>query len=160
MDVTESDIARLPAGNLRVPRGEFVAVWREAARRSEEQGQRGELDWYCGAVALTCRWMAAAPQHSLHGDELTRSPATRVPSLAFEELIEAEYLAAQNLEERRAELAARSGWCEAVRATLQWAWRREGPPPLELPGPVPRSSGYASVDAGASSGSSSTESSS
>lgn len=133
MDVTEPDVTGIPIGNLRVPREEFVIVWREAARLSEQQGQRGELDWYCGAVAVTCRWMAAAPLHSPHGDDLTRSPATRVRSLAFEELIEAEYLAAQNLEQRRADLAARSGWCEGVRATLRWAWRRNGPPPLELP---------------------------
>ena len=53
--------------------------------------------------------------------------------LAYEELIEEEYLAAQDLEQRRPDLAARPGWCEGVRATLRWAWRAEGPPPLELP---------------------------
>ena len=157
MEVTASDIAGVPPNNVRVPREEFVAVWREAARRSGEHGQQGELDWYFGAVALTCRWIAAAPLRSSHGNDLARSPATRVPSLALEELIEAEYLAAQNLEQRRADLAARPGWCEGVRATLRWAWRREGPPPLELPAPAPRSSGYASVDASSLSGSSSTE---
>lgn len=62
-----------------------------------------------------------------------RSPATRRRGLAYEELIEEEFLAAQDLEQRRPDLAARSGWCEGVRATLRWAWRAEGPPPLELP---------------------------
>ena len=151
VDVTEIDVAGVPAGNVRVSRDEFVAVWREAARRSSEQGQRGQVDWYYGAVAMTCRWMAAAPLRSPHGNEPVRSPATRVPSLAFEEQIEAEYFAAQNLEQRRADLAARPGWCEGVRATLQWAWRREGPPPLELSVPTLERSGYTSVDADSSS---------
>lgn len=155
MDVTESDVSDIPVGNVRVPREEFIAVWREAARRSEQQGHRGELDWYFGAVALTCRWMATAPLRSPHGNVLVRSPATRVPSLAFEERIEAEYLAAQNLEQRRADLAARPGWCEGVRATLRWAWRREGPPPLELPVFTPTSGGYTYIDAASPSESSS-----
>ena len=154
MDVTKSDIASLPPGNVRVSRDTFLAVWREAARRSEEQGRRGEQDWYHGAVAVTCRWMAAAPLRSPRGNDITRSPATRVLCLAFEERIEAEYLAAQNLEKRRPDLAARPGWCEGVRATLQWAWRREGPPPLELPVPAPGPDRYTSMDAGSPSESS------
>jgi hypothetical protein len=28
---------------------------------------------------------------------------------------------------------SRPGWCEGVRATLRWAWRHQGPPPLPLP---------------------------
>ncbi len=93
----------------------------------------GWTDWYAGAVALTCRWMAAAPLRTSRGGGLVRSPATRRRVLAYEELIEEEYLAAQDLEQRRPDLAARPGWCEGVRATLRWAWRAEGPPPLELP---------------------------
>lgn len=151
MDVTESDVAGLPVGNVRVPRAEFLSVWREAARRSEEQGQRGMQDWYHGAVAVTCRWMAAAPLRSPNGAGLARSPARGVPFVASEELIEAEYLAAQNLEQRRADLAARAGWCEAVRATLRWAWRAEGPPPLELSVTTPWPGGYTSADASSSS---------
>jgi hypothetical protein len=137
VEVTESDVARIPRGNVRVPRAEFVAVWREAARRAERQDLSGrrdeEIDWYDAAVASTCRWLAGAPQRSERGNAPPRSPATDILGLVFEERIEAEYLAAQDLERRRPSLARRSGWCPAVRATLRWAWRHEGPPPVELP---------------------------
>lgn len=53
--------------------------------------------------------------------------------MAYEELIEEEFLAAELLDVRRPDLVAdRPGWCEAVRATLRWAWRREGPPPIAV----------------------------
>ena len=132
MEVTQSDIAGLPFGNVRVPRPDFVAVWRTASARAADQGARGVTDWYAGAVALTCRWLAAAPLRTARGGGLVRSPAKRRRVPAYEELIEEEFLAAQDLEQRRPDLAARPGWCEGVRATLQWAWRAEGPPPLEL----------------------------
>lgn len=133
MEVTSGDVARIPPGNLRVPRSDFVALWQAASARDDEQGAQGVTDWYVGAVALTCRWMAAAPLRTSRGGCLVRSPATRRRTLAYEELIEEEVLAAQDLEQRRPDLAARPGWCEGVRATLQWAWRAEGPPPLYLP---------------------------
>lgn len=133
MEVTESDVAGIPPGNIRVSHRAFVAVWRRATARDAEQGARGVTDWFAGAVALTCRWLAAAPVRTARGGGLVRSPATRRRVIAFEELIEEEYLAAQDLEQRRPDLAARAGWCEGVRATLRWAWRADGPPPLELP---------------------------
>jgi hypothetical protein len=63
---------------------------------------------------------------------VARSPVTRVTVVsAYEELIEAEYLAAEQLDVRCPDLLVdRPGWCEGVRATLRWAWRRSGPPPL------------------------------
>ena len=132
MDVTPLDIAGIPLSNVRVARHDFVALWRAATARGAKQGAEGVTDWYAGAVALTCRWMAGAPLRTSRGGGLVRSPATRRRALAYEELIEEEYLAAQDLEHRRPDLAARQGWCEGVRATLRWAWRAEGPPPLEL----------------------------
>ena len=132
MDVTPSDIACIPAGNLRVRTDDFVALWQTARSRDAALGAQGATDWYAGAVALTCRWMAAAPMRTDSGGGLVRSPATRKRVLAYEELIEEEFLAAQELEQRRPDLAARPGWCDGVRATLRWAWRAEGPPPLEL----------------------------
>lgn len=131
--MSEQDIASIPPGNLRVARRDFVALWRTANASGAELGVHGVTDWYAGAVALTCRWMAAAPVRTTRGGGLVRSPATRRRVLAYEELIEEEYLAAQDLEQRRPDLAARPGWCEGVRATLRWAWRAEGPLPLELP---------------------------
>lgn len=131
--MTQSDAAGLPPGNVRVPRRSFIAIWEAASARDVEQAAQGVTDWYAGAVALTCRWMAAAPLRTPGGGGLVRSPATRRRTLAYEELIEEEFLAAQDLEGRRPDLAARPGWCDGVRATLRWAWRAEGPPPLELP---------------------------
>jgi hypothetical protein len=52
---------------------------------------------------------------------------------AYEELIEAEFLAAELLDIHQPALAQRrQGWCEGIRATLRWAWRHDGPPPLPL----------------------------
>jgi hypothetical protein len=52
-----------------------------------------------------------------------------------EELIEAEYLAAEQLDVRRPDLVEhRPGWCEGIRATPRWAWRREGPRPFAVVG--------------------------
>lgn len=133
MEVTQSDVVGIPVGNVRVPRQVFVAQWQAASARDAEQAAQGVTDWYAGAVALTCRWMAAAPTRTRRGGGLTRSPATRRRALAYEELIEEEFLAAQDLEQRRPDLASRPGWCDGVRATLRWAWRAEGPPPLKLP---------------------------
>lgn len=134
VDVTEADIAGIPTGNVRIPPEEFVAVWRAAARRGDEQGAHGVTDWYAGGVSLTCRWLATAPARSSVGPGgLARSPATRQAIVAYEELIEAEYLAAELLEQRRPDLVrSRPGWCEAVRVTLFWAWRGQGPPPIEV----------------------------
>jgi len=135
MEVTDADTARIPVGNLRVPRAEFVAVWAAAELLDAEQGARGVSDWYAGGVVVTCRWMAAAVVRPPSGSRrLARSPVSRRTTVAHEELIEAEFLAAELLDVRRPDLlVARQGWCEAVRATLRWAWRHDGAPPLVLP---------------------------
>jgi hypothetical protein len=140
VEVRESDVAGIPAGNIRVPQDEFVAVWMTASRRAEEQGAQGATDWYAVAVAVTCRWLATAPMRPKTGaHRLTRSPATNRARVAYEELIEAEYLAAEMLEQRRPDIVEHEpGWCEGVRATLRWAWRRSGPRPVEVPGPAGR----------------------
>jgi len=135
MVVTENDIARIPVRNLRVSRAEFAAVWAAAERRCHEQADRGITDWYAGGVAATCQWMAGATVRTRSGRRfLAYSPVTDRTETAYEELIEAEYLAAEMLDVRQPQLAAaRPGWCEAIRATLRWAWRRNGPPPLVMP---------------------------
>lgn len=138
VEVRDSDVAGIPAGNIRVPRDEFVAVWRTASTLAEEQAAQGATDWYNVAVAVTCRWLATAPMRPKTGaHRLTRSPATKRARLAYEELIEAEYLAAETLEQRRPDIVQHEpGWCEGVRATLRWAWRRSGPRPVEVPAPA------------------------
>lgn len=132
--MTEADVARIPVGNLRVPRAEFAALWAAAERRSGEQAAHGVTDWYAAGVVVTCRWMAAAVVHPTTGPRrLARSPVSRRTTVAYEELIETEFLAAELLDVRRPDLLeSRPGWCEAIRATLRWAWRRDGPAPLPL----------------------------
>lgn len=83
--VRESDVAGIPAGNIRVPEDEFVAAWRMASTRAEEQGGQGATDWYDVAVAVTCRWSAMAPVRPKTGaHRLTRSPATKRARVAYE----------------------------------------------------------------------------
>jgi hypothetical protein len=134
MEVTEHDIARIPFGNLRVPRDDFAAVWIAAEQLDAEQGACGTTDWYAGGVTVTCRWLAAAVVRPEAGPwRPARSPVTRQTATAYEELIESEYLAAELLDVRRPDLVrSRPGWCEAIQATLRWAWRRSGPPPLPI----------------------------
>jgi hypothetical protein len=110
-----------------VPRTEFAAVWVAAERRCHEQGAVGVTDWHAAGVAVNCEWLAAAVVGSRSG--LTypaRSPVTRRTARAHEELIEAEFLAAETAREPDGQ----PGWAEAVRATLRWAWRCSDSPPL------------------------------
>lgn len=140
MEVTSADVDAIPSRNVRVAVGEFVAVWRAASDRDHDDPAQGGEGWYAAGVAATCRWMATAPSRLANGlADSTPAPATRRRSLAYEELIEAEFLAAERLEETRPHLTqSRPGWCEGIRATLRWAWRREGPPPLAVEVPLER----------------------
>lgn len=131
--MTEAHIARVPPENLRVPPAEFAAVWVAAERRSHERAAAGDTDWYAAGVSTTCRWLACATVPGLQGRRaLALSPVTERTVRAYEELIEAEFLAAQRLDLRRPRpewLEARPGWIEAINTTLRWAWRRDGPAP-------------------------------
>lgn len=135
MEVTENDVERIPVGNLRVPRNEFVGVWAAAERRNTEQADRGVTDWYAGGVVVTCRWLARAVVRPASGPRyLARPPISRCDERAYEELIEAEFLAAELLEVRRPDLArSRPGWADGIRATLRWAWRSSGEAPIAVP---------------------------
>lgn len=135
MEVTDKDVERIPVRNLRVSLDEFVAVWAEAERRNAEQAERGVTDWYAGGVIVTCRWLARAVVRPASGSRrMARPPVSRHDDCAYEELIEAEYLAAELLDVRRPDLVdSRPGWCEAIRATLRWAWRSSGTPPIDVP---------------------------
>lgn len=140
VDVTEADVAATPARNIRVPMEEFTAVWRAASHRDHHDSARGGEGWYAAGVAATCRWLATAPSRLANGlADSTPAPATRRRSLAYEEVIEAEFLAAERLEQTHPHLArSRPGWCEGIRATLRWAWRRDGPRPLDIEIPLER----------------------
>lgn len=131
VDVTPTDIEKIPARNIRVRRAEFVALWIAAERYQEAHN-----DWYGAGVVMTCRWLATAPVRPRTGSwYLAYAPVTERSARAFEELIEAECLAAEKLAMRRPVhtwLANRPGWIDAVVATLNWAWRRSGRPPLTV----------------------------
>jgi hypothetical protein len=64
--VTEADIARIPVGNLRVPRAEFGAVWAAAEDRTRPH-DAGVSGWFTAGVAVTCRWLAGAVVESIPG---------------------------------------------------------------------------------------------
>src|SRR5437879_5115221 len=137
MEMTARDIEQIPRGNLRVPRGEFAAVWVEADRLNEQNKLSGRLDWYTAGVLHTCRWLAcsAVVFNYPHGPkrQLASAPITKTQRLAHEELIEAETLAAERQSLRFPHLVeARPGWYGAVIHTLHWAWRGTSGPPLEV----------------------------
>lgn len=136
MEVSATDIARIPAGNIRVPRQDFAAVWREAEHRNEALGARGESDWFNAGVCVTCRWLAATDVRPTDGRwYLAPSPITRRTARAYEELIVAEHHEAEKLALRRpvpAWLQRRPGWVQGILATLDWAWRRNGRAPIDV----------------------------
>src|SRR6266536_4126206 len=93
VEVTATDVARVPAGNLRVPRDEFAAVWSAAEAHQEEQARRQVADWYGAGVVMTCRWVAGAMVRPARGPwGPAAAPVTERLNQAYEELIEAEYL--------------------------------------------------------------------
>jgi hypothetical protein len=136
VDVTAADIAAVPVENLRVPRAEFGAAWVAAESLHDDRVRRQLPDWYGAGVVVTCRWLAQATVRPESGPwRLARSPVTRRASRAYPELIEAECLAAEQLDTRRPApdwLAERPGWSTAILATLNWAWRSTGGPPLDI----------------------------
>lgn len=135
VDVSAADIAKIPVGNVRVPQAEFVALWQAAERLHDEQVRRGVPDWYGAGVVETCRWLANAIVSPESGPwRLAPSPVTRRINVAYDELIEAECLAAERLAMHRplhARLEDRPGWIDAVVTTLNWVWRRYGSSPLK-----------------------------
>jgi hypothetical protein len=138
VELTARVIDEMPRGNLRVPRSEFVAVWAEAERMCEERRRLGVGGGsYEAGVARTCRWIAGATVvfNYPHGPKArpATAPITHREARAHEELLEAETLAAERMAIRHPNgIEGRPGWLEAVVATLTWAWRGSGGPPLEL----------------------------
>lgn len=98
MRVPERHLAAIPACNLRVGREEFAALWLAAQAQTEVSASRSETDWVAGGVAMTCRWLAGATVEFNGRRRLPLSPITHRSRPAFEELIEAEYLAAVAME--------------------------------------------------------------
>jgi hypothetical protein len=129
--VTDRLLDGIPRRNIRVPRHEFVALWRLV----EHLGAANPADWYVAGVAATCRWLACAAVPSILGGwELARAPVTRHSRLAHEELIQAELLEAELQALRNpGGFDGQPGWLEGIVATLQWAWAGSSAAPLEVP---------------------------
>jgi hypothetical protein len=80
-------------------------------------------------VILTCEWLADQPVPSILSNrvaEMPRSPLTRRLQRPMPETIESELLAAYARHGGRPELA------RGVAATLEWAWRAKGRPPVDM----------------------------
>jgi hypothetical protein len=106
-----------------------------AERRDEGNERSGDGDWFVVGVACTCSWIAGMTEVVVypHGSRTrpAAAPVTRRTARAHEELIEAELVAAERMALRNpAGVEGRPGWIEAITATLQWAWRGSGVPPL------------------------------
>ena len=131
MEVTAGHVENIPRGNMRVPRSEFVALWRLV----EHLAEANPADWYAAGVAATCEWLARSSVPSILGGwELARAPLTRRTGMAHEELIAAELVAAEVAAIRNSGgIEGRPGWLEGILATLQWAWGGSARPPLEQP---------------------------
>ncbi|ODU04276.1 MAG: hypothetical protein ABS81_11040 [Pseudonocardia sp. SCN 72-86] len=134
MSVADDDLRLVRVENLRVGLNEFGAVWAAAEERASARAAAGETDWFAGGVLLTCRWIAGACVEYRGRRRLPVAPITRRSAPAIEELIEAEYVAAVILASNPVSplVVDRPGFLDAVVATLSWAWRRAGPPPLPL----------------------------
>jgi len=129
VEVTEVAVTGIPPRNVRVARAQFAAVWTVAERGASR-------DWYALGVAMTCRWLAnAVVRPEIGAAYVAHAPVTERTARAYEELIEAECLAAEKLDQRRPRpqwLLDEPGWIEGVCATFRWAWRGAGPPPIQL----------------------------
>lgn len=137
VELSAADLERIPARNVRVPVVEFARVWVAAERQLDADPR----SWATYGVVATCRWLAGAtvPRRG-GGRQPARAPVTERSASACAELIAAECVAAEKLLFRRpvpAWVRNQPGWLEGVVATLAWAWRRTGPPPIAVADRVP-----------------------
>jgi hypothetical protein len=137
--VTDRDIAAIPARNLRVSREVFGEFWREAEAYSAAETAAGRPSWRAGGWVIACRWVACSTTEVNGRRSLALRPITGGTPVAYEELIEAEYVAAEILAAKdpaTRRYADRPGYVEAVCAVLRWVWRRNGPRPVVDPAPA------------------------
>lgn len=133
VELTAGDFDRIPRENLHVPVREFARLWLAAERRADTDAAEGRGDWYLTGVQMTCSWLAGAfvtfsyPTGPVR--QRAHAPITRSTEKAYEELIARETEAAE-LAVARGGLHGRTGFAEGALATLAWAWRRSGVPPI------------------------------
>jgi hypothetical protein len=127
VEIAAELVERIPVGNLRVRRADFVAVWVEAERIVDQNTRTGATDWYIAGVAVTCRWLATAIIPGLRGrTQPAWAPITHRTAAAHEELIETETLAAERWIARHPDgMQDRPGWLEAVLTTCAGVGHQE-----------------------------------
>ncbi|MEU8226175.1 hypothetical protein [Kribbella sp. NPDC048915] len=135
MELTARDFERIPRHNLRVPVREFARVWLAAERRGDAEEAAGlPEDSYLTGVQTTCRWLANAivTVHRPNGPvrQWAHAPLTDTSENAYEELVELETQAAELAVARSG--SGQPGFEDGALATLAWAWRRSGVPPIEV----------------------------
>lgn len=142
MEVTERDIRKIPRGNIRVPRDEFVAQWVRAEEMCESAATVDSTIRYAAGVAVTCRWLATAIVKPPDGRPWYQAPGPVTgATCAYEELIQSEATASQTkylVAQRDAGPETDRAREEALRgvvATFNWAWFRiRADPPLDTHG--------------------------
>jgi hypothetical protein len=129
VNVSAQAVARVPGENLQVSRAEFGALWTVAEPLAS---QPGPDDRFLVGIVFTCRWLAAQPiGSSLIGRaEMPLAPFTERRHSAMPETVEAEFVAAAAAAARK---SSRADLARGAVATLTWAWRGTGTPPLDLP---------------------------
>ena len=136
MELTGRHFDRIPRENLRIPVREFARLWLAAERRDAAMESAGKPeDGYLRGVCATCEWMAGVIIRVDGADGRSvpvwrPSPVTGVQSKAYEELIAEETRVAEQLVADS--LPGEPGFVDAVLATLAWAWRRSGVPPIDV----------------------------
>ncbi|WP_406051327.1 hypothetical protein [Kribbella sp. NBC_00889] len=135
MELTGRDFERIPRTNLHVPVREFARLWLTAERRGDAVLRAGGDDLYLLGVQMTCRWLAGVIKvvDGPAGRVPLASPApiTRQQERAYEELIAAEADAAERaVAQDRKDRGA--GFVAGAHATLAWAWRWSGVPPIDV----------------------------
>lgn len=135
MELTARHFERIPRENLRVPVREFARLWLAAERRAGAMEAAGEPeDSYLRGVCSTCEWLAGViiRVRGVNGPAsvFVPSPVTGMPDKAYEEMIAEETQAAEQVVVDS--LPGKPGFVDGVLATLNWAWRRSGVPPIEV----------------------------
>ncbi|MDX3003253.1 hypothetical protein PWY87_16300 [Kribbella solani] len=144
MELTVRDFERIPRANLHVPVQEFARLWWTAERRGDS-GEAAGLpeDAYLTGVQVTCRWLASAIVTVQRPGGPTRqwahAPITGASENAYEELVELETQAAEGAVAQSG--AGQPGFEDGALATLAWAWRRSGVPPIEVDAPPAKQTG-------------------
>lgn len=134
MELTAGHFERIPRENLRVPVREFARLWLTAERRADALVAEDREDFYLTGVCATCEWIAGViiSVRGVSGPVrvFTPSPITGEQEKAYEELIAEETRAAERVVADS--LPGEPGFVDGVLATLAWAWRRSGVPPIDV----------------------------